>query len=150
MAASRYVIGDFKHRVSVCSMRDVAVGTDISLTRKDVYQCWAKIIPMSQSLFNGTGDAIKQSREIRTHKIIIRFRRDIDFTQTAWFYEERRQSGARWFKLLEFAEQNEASMYLEANCRLVGRGDQLTPPVTPVATGEPEFGAPTLPNGIAL
>lgn len=135
MLDKRYSIAQFKHRVAVCSMRDVVTEDgQMSLSRKDVYHCWAAIFPKAQSMFSGDGDAIRQSRETRTHKIVIRFRRDIDFTQAAWFYEERLQSGARWFKLLKMVEQGEDGAYLEADCRLVERGTSLSVPVTPVAT----------------
>lgn len=145
-------IAEFKHRVAVCSMDDVVEqGGNMVLRRKDVYHCWAKIKPSQGSLYTGDGDAVKQNRETRTHKITIRFRRDIDFTQAAWFYEERLQSGGRWFKLLAMNEQLDAGMYLDCDVRLVSRG-LITPPVPPVATCQSDLplGVLPTPQGVEL
>jgi SPP1 family predicted phage head-tail adaptor len=137
---TRYSIAQFKHRVAICTMRDVVESDgQMSLSRKDVYHAWAAITPMTGTLYSRAGQAVDQSRETRTHKICIRFRRDVDFSQTAWLYEERLQSGARWFKMLAMHEQNEAGEYLEMDCRLVSRGDDLSAPVvTSVAAPLPQ------------
>lgn len=129
---AKYPLSEFKHRVSVCSMKDiVATGNSISLVREGVYSCWAAIIPSVKSLFNASGDAIKQSRDVRTHILVIRFRRDMDFTQAAWFYEQRRQSGGRWFKLLAMVDQDECGEFLECDVRLVERGFDMSRPQAP-------------------
>lgn len=149
MASARFVIASFKHRVAVCSMKDVVEqnGT-MSLTRADVYHAWAKIVPSVKSMFSSDGYAVKQSADARTHKIVIRFRRDLDITSAAWLYEERLQSGNRWFKVLAIAEAGECGEYLEMDCRLVERGVETSPPVDPVATLP--GGAVPLPKGVSL
>lgn len=150
--ASTLPIAQFKHRLAVCSMNDVVEqGGNMVLRRQDVYHCWAKIVPSVGGLFGASGDAIKQGRDVRTHKITIRFRRDIDFTQTAWFFEQRLQSGGRWFKLLDMYETNEDAAYLECAVRLVERS-LTVPPVNPVANCQPELplGAMAVPNGVDL
>lgn len=149
---ARYTIAQFKHRLAVCSAADVveADGT-MRLLRQDVYHCWARIVVSVGSLYGKNGDSIKQSGDTRTHRITVRFRRDIDFTQAAWFYEERLQSGPRWFKLLDMYEAEEAGEYLECNCRLVTRA-VATPPVEPGMVVEPPvpFGAMAAPAGVKL
>lgn len=149
-ASAHYTIADFKHRIAICSMQDVVEENGVmSLVRKDVYHAWAKIIPMAQSLFNRDGDSVKQSREVRTHKIVIRFRRDIDFTVAAWIYEERLQSGSRWFKMISAVDQGEVGRYFEMDCRLVERGSNLNTPVDPVAKPSESIAIP-LPQGVRL
>lgn len=132
MARTRPVIGEFRHRVAVCSMKDV-VETDgnMSLSRKDVYHSWARIVVSVGSNFGKDGQSVGQSRDVRTHKIMIRFRRDIDFTQAVWFYEERMQSAGRWYKVIAWADYGETAEYLEADVRLVERGAVLSPPAEP-------------------
>lgn len=144
----QYVLNDFKHRVAICSMKDVVeAGGQMVLARKDVYHCWARIVHTTKSLYDGSGSSVKQSREVRTHQICIRQRRDIDFTQAAWIYEERLQSGARWFKILEFAEQGELGHYLEMDCRITERGVALQPPAD---AHVPVLGAVAMPAGVRL
>lgn len=129
-----YTLSSFKHRITVCSMKDVIIaGGEISLARQDIYPCWAAIIPSVKTMFNAAGSAIKQSRDVRTHILVLRMRRDMDFTQAAWFYEQRLQSGGRWFKMLAMVDQNERGQYLECDVRLVERGFEMSQP-----QGEPD------------
>lgn len=144
-------IADFKHRVAVCTMHDVVEqGGNMILRRADAYHAWAKIVPSVGGLFNGAGNAIKQSGDVRTHKLTIRFRTDIDFTQTAWFFEQRLQSGGRWFKLLSMYEKDEAGRFLECNVRLVSRGAVVPPSQTQPERGPLPFGATAVPDGVKL
>lgn len=132
-------------------MKDIVVtGGEISLVREDVYHCWAAIIPSVKSLFNSSGTAIKQSRDVRTHILVIRFRRDMDFTQAAWFYEQRLQSGGRWFKLLAMAEQDEGGEYLECDVRLVERGFEMSQPQDVESADDPANFMVGKPSGVAL
>jgi hypothetical protein len=108
------------------------------------------ITPSVKTLYSGSGDAIKQGRDVRTHQLVIRFRRDIDFTQAAWFYEERLQSGGRWFKLLAMAEAGENSEYLECDVRLVERGFDMSKPASPDASPQPGSLMKPAPTGVQL
>lgn len=146
MARARPIISEFKHRVAVCSMKDV-VETDgnMSLSREDVYHCWARVVVSQGSNFSKDGQSIGQSRDVRTHKILIRFRRDIDFSQTVWFYEKRLQSAERWFKVIVWKDYDEAAEFLEADVRLVERGAVLSPP----AEGSDTYAMP-IPEGVVL
>ncbi len=144
-----YSIASLKHRVAICSMKDVVVGpSEITLAREPVYNAWACIEQKRKSLFSGSGDAIKQNRETQTHLVIIRFRRDIDFTQAAWFYEQRLQSGARWFKVLEMGEDVEDGEFMKFSCRMVERGADISPPVAAEAPGAHYVNG--LPQGVKL
>lgn len=146
MAAAHYSIKDFKHRVAVCSMKDVVNDAgEMRLTRKDVYHCWAKITVSVSSMFSKEGQAVRQGRNERTHKIVIRMRRDIDFTVAAWLYEERLQSPPRWFKVLSYQEQGEAGEFLELDCRLTERGMEAAAPAE-----ESLPAAMPLPEGVQL
>lgn len=130
--AKRVQISELRHRVAVCSMKDVVIAEtgEISLAREDAYHCWAAITASVKTLFNAAGSAVKQSRDVRTHILTVRYRRDVDFTQAAWFYEQRLQSGGRWFKLLAMVEDGE---YLQCDVRLVERGFEIAKP-----QGEPD------------
>jgi head-tail adaptor len=128
-------------------MKDVVESDgNMSLSRKDVYHSWARITVSIGSNFGKDGLSIGQSRDVRTHKIMIRFRRDIDFTQTVWFYEERLQSAGRWFKVIAWQDYDEAANFLEADVRLVERGAVLSPPTEPNALNA----VVDLPPGVAL
>lgn len=129
-------------------MQDVIdTAGQMSLTRKNVYHCWASIKVSQGSLFNAEGSAVRQAESVRTHRVYIRFRRDIDFTQAAWLYEERLQSGARWFKILAVRDCDESGNLLEADCRLVERGVLLQAPKDVPA---PVLGVVAMPEGVML
>lgn len=149
MGAARYPIKDFKHRVAVCSMADVVDDSGrMWLSRKDVYHCWARIAVSVSSMFSKEGQAVRQGRNERTHKITIRMRRDIDFTVAAWLYEERLQSPPRWFKVLSYQEQGEAGEFLELDCRLTERSAEASLPAEKPADCPPA--ALPLPSGVDL
>lgn len=120
-------IRDLKHRVALCSAKDVVTDTgSLVITREDVLETWAKIESRVESQFNKQGDNLDAKRTPRTHVITIRFRRDIDVTSTAWIYEARAQSGARWFKVLGIRDLNEDSDWLVINASLLEKG--IVPP----------------------
>lgn len=123
-------IREFKHRVALCSMKDVVEeGGIMTLTRQDVYHCWAKITVYLKSLFSKEGYSIKQNENDRTHHIFIRNRRDIDITSAAWVYEERLQSPPRWFKVIGIFDQSEDGEYIAIDARLVEKSMDISPPV---------------------
>lgn len=151
MAGAKYPLAAFKHRVAVCSMKDVVTSDGgMSLSREDVYHCWAAIIPSVKTLFGPGGDAIKQSRDVRTHKLVLRARFDLDLSQSAWFFEQRLQTGGRWFKLLGMIDQNECGEYWECDVRLVERGFTMSTPAAEAPACAPLLATPTLPEGVKL
>lgn len=145
-----YKIADFRHRVAICTMQDVVESNGMmALSRKDVYHCWAYIDHVRLSAFAKGGFSVKDLIDERTHSIVIRYNRTIDYTTSAWIYEERLQSGPRWFKLLRHVVSNEDGEYLICDAKLVERGDEVRKPVDTdkfATVG----GAIPLPAGVSL
>lgn len=140
---------DLKHRIALCAGQDVVTdnGTLI-LTRKDVLNTWAKIESKAASMFSRQGFAIMEDRNKQTHLISIRMRRDIDITSAAWVYEERMQSGARWFKVLGIKDDGEDSDVTILSCKIIQRGEDLVEPVETSATENP--GIELVKHGVVL
>lgn len=116
-------IRDLKHHVTLCSSNDVVTEDGaLMITREGVVTTWAKIESRVESQFNRQGDNLDGARFPRTHVITIRFRRDLDVTATAWLYEARAQSGARWFKVLGIRDLNEDGDWLVINASLIEKG----------------------------
>lgn len=144
------LIKDFRHRVHLCSQKDVVLDSDmLRLSRTDVYACWANIVASKGSMFSSEGYNLDK-KPVRTHKLTIRYNRNVDFTQAAWFYEERLQSGARWYKALGWTELEERGLYLVFDVRLVDRGFEAIEPTAPVATDHGPLAAVPLPGGVRL
>lgn len=136
MAAPRISSRDLKNRISLCKAEDVILSpTEIVITRTDVLQTWAKVEAKQGSMYAPTGYAIMEERNKQTHIITIRARYDIDITSAAWIYEERMQSGARWYKVLKIRDDGTDTGFTVLSCRLVERGENL---VEPVVTAETE------------
>jgi head-tail adaptor len=141
-------IGEFKHRLMICSMKDVVIqSATMLLVRQDVYKAWAMIMPKRTSTFSKEGYAVKESNEQASHKILIRYNPHVDVTSAAWLYEERLKSPARWFKILGVANKDECSEYFEFSCRIVEQSDLVEKPVKDAAS---VVGAMPLPKGVSL
>lgn len=124
-------LADFGHRVQVCTMEDVRVSNDtMSLIRKDVYKCWARIEPVRQTMFTRKGFAAQDPIDERTHEIYIRYNRNIDFTSSAWMFEARRKSPPRWYKLLRYVVFREEAEYIQFDAKLVEQSDMAVRPLT--------------------
>ena len=127
--AKKILIRDLKHYCALCSGKDV-VTTDgtLVLVREDVTRTWMKIESKTTSMYSPAGYNIMENRERQTHLITMRMRRDLDISSAAWVYEERLQSGARWFKVLGVKDDGEDGDYMTLSARLIERGDDLVPP----------------------
>jgi head-tail adaptor len=142
MATKKIRIAELKHHVALCSMKDVVTeGGEMVLIRSDVLKIWCKIESRSASfaspsMYGQAGYAILENRDRQTHVITMPMRRDFDISSAAWIYEQRLQSGARWYKVLGIRELNEDGQYMVLSARLIERGDDLTPPVAASATPE--------------
>ena len=147
-----YRIIDMHHRVTICTMHDVAMTEEgvMSLTREGIYNCWAAIETVRLSMFSVDGFGIREDRSERTHSIIIRNRRDIDYSSAAWAYEKRLKSGDRWYKLTRGIVYREEGEYMQFDARLVERGDTLTKPETIEDVARSVLDAIPLPHGIKL
>lgn len=139
-------IAALRHRVVLCRQEDVISGPDrMELNRKAVGSMWAAILPKKASTFSTFGAAMKESRDARTHQILIRYRSDLNLSAMAWLYEERLASSPRWFKILSVGQTEQSgSQYHELDCRLIERSDELVAP-------KPEDGpVVNLPAGVRL
>lgn len=140
---------ELKHRIALCAGKDVVTdGGTLVLVRQDVVNTWAKIEAKAASMFSRQGFAIMEDGNKQTHLISIRMRRDIDITSSAWVYEERMQSGARWFKVLGIKDDGEDSDVTILSCRLIQRGEDLVEPVETPATENP--GIELVKHGVVL
>lgn len=122
-------IAELRHKVQLCSQSDVVTTNgNLFLARADVLACWAKIEDKKGSLHGPTGLVTRESHDVRSHKITIRYRTDVDIKSTAWVYEARLKSPPRWFKVLAVADQ--ADMFV-LDVRLVERSENAMTPVAP-------------------
>lgn len=144
MAKKRLKISDLRHRIALCSMHDVVTeGGTLVLIRKPVSETWAKIEAKVPSMFSTAGYNLPQfepgeGRNKQTHLVTMRMRRDFDISSAAWVYENRMQSGQRWFKVLGIKEMDEEGNYMVLSCRLIERGDDLVAPVAHDSTTRDE------------
>lgn len=139
------MIAKLRHKINLCSQKDVVVGSEIKLIREDILATWAMIEVKKGSMFVN-GAAVRDNRNARTHCIYIRYRSDLEITGYAWIYEERHLSPPRWFKILTVQEtESGGSPLYEFDCRIVERGDDLAEPVE-----EGSGPAVGLPHGVNL
>jgi hypothetical protein len=121
-------IAELKHRVAICTMKDVVVSADrMELRRETVVWTRARIDhqPHLPSFMSETGYAIKEFPTRATHRIRVRSSLRIDYTAAAWIYEEFFQSPPRWYKVLGFVDDNAKIVMLE--CHLVESRDEARP-----------------------
>lgn len=123
------MIAKLRHRLVLCSQKDVVDDGTLHLKRAGVMSMWAAIEPKKASTFTPQGAASQENRSTRTHCITTRYHRDIDISNLAWLYEERRKSAPRWFKILSVVQTEKAgSEYFMFDCRLVERSDNAPAP----------------------
>lgn len=140
---------DLKHRVELCSAKDVITDGEIRLSRPAVFSRWAMIYEKKASMFGTSGYAIMQDRDTKTHEMVIRYDPTVNISSAAWIYEDRGVSSNRWFKVLAIKEKEvQRNKWLCLECRLVERGDDVVPPVADQP--EPSLAAKPLPQGIRL
>lgn len=123
-------ISQLRHRVQLCSQKDIVVQGNMFFTREGVTEVWAEVLAKNPQVFGLGGDAINE-REKRSHTIRIRYRTDIAVTSYAWLYEKRLKSPPRWFKVLKVTETEESgSQFYIFDVRLVERSDEALPPTS--------------------
>lgn len=116
----RTKISELKHRVAICTMKDVVVSADrMELRREAVVWTRARIDHQQHlpSFMSSEGYAIKEFATRATHRIRVRADLGIDYTAAAWVYEEFLQSLPRWYKVLGFVDDSVKMVLLE--CHLV-------------------------------
>lgn len=131
-------IAGLDHRISLCTMHDVVeevAGSGVmSLRREAIAEQWAQIVAKAGSFFTREGQAIepgRETRQVRTHQIVMRYRADLNVSGSAWVYERRRKSSPRWYKVLGVSDNG---LYFTLDVRLVERSDLAPTPVAPVAS----------------
>lgn len=131
MATSDLHIANFRHRVAICSMDDIAMADGfMSLVRKDVYHCWAFIQDYEGSTYSKAGYVVQEKVDDKSHLIFVRYRSDMNFSSAAWIYEARLKSSPRWFKILETQNWKEMGRYNCFSCKAVELSDLATTPQT--------------------
>ena len=126
--ASETKISQMKHRVAICTMKDVVVSADrMDLRREAVVWTWARIDHQTHlpSFLSEMGYAIKELATRATHRIRIRADLGIDYSSAAWIYEEFFQSPSRWYKVLGFVDETRKVVMLE--CHLVEASETAKP-----------------------
>ena len=119
---------DLRHRVAICTMKDVVISSDqMELRREAVVWTWAKIEHQQHlpSFISDGGYAIKELATRATHRIRVRSGLGIDYTAAAWLYEEFLQSPPRWYKVLGFVDDTKTTVMLE--CHLVESSELAAP-----------------------
>lgn len=142
-------ISDLRHRVHLCSQKDVVVDGTLKLNREGVLTMWASVEARTAQAFSPHGAAMNEPRNARTHVIMTRYHRDIDVSALAWLYEARLKSAPRWFKILKVSvTEGRGSQMFKFECRLVESKADIVEPATekPAAAG-PAWG---LPEGVKL
>ena len=121
-------ISQLRHRVAICTMKDVVVSADrMDLRREAVVWTWARIDHQQHlpSFLSEMGFAIKELATRATHRIRLRSDLGIDYSSAAWIYEEFFQSPARWYKVLGFVGETRKIIMLE--CHLVEASERAKP-----------------------
>lgn len=135
-------IADLTHYVVLCSMHDVVTSDgEMRLAREGIAGMWASIEQSRGSTFSKEGYAVMEpggKREVRSHRIVVRQRVDLDISAMAWVYERKRKSPSRWFKVLGGADKYEDGQFFTMDCMLVERSDTTTPPVARVPESTPQ------------
>lgn len=113
-------ISELKHRVAICTQKDVVMSADrMELRREAVVWTRAKIEHQQHlpSFMSVTGYSIQELSTRATHRIRIRSGLSIDYTSAAWVYEEYFKSPPRWYKVLGFVD--DSIKYVMLECHLV-------------------------------
>lgn len=144
---ARVSIGSRKHRIVVCSARDVVETPDsVSISKIAVFQGWASVEMKKASTFSQTGFSVQQKEDLATHYVTMNYRPDVDITVAAWMYEERLQSPPRWYKILRYGELDERFWRFEV--RLVEKSEDSPTPRSPADAEIPAF--KTYDDGVEL
>lgn len=125
---AKYSIADFKHRLVVCSVDDVVNAPDsISLVKKGMYAGNAVIETKRSQTFAANGTTFQDKQKQVSHRITMNYRPDVEISNAAWLYEERRLSAPRWFKVVAVREESGNDCFV-FDCRLTERSDDAAPP----------------------
>lgn len=127
MAKKEPRIADLKYRVALCTANDIVVdGQTMEIRRETVKWTWAAIEHMTNmsSFLSRAGYAALENAARPTHRIRVRTGHELDYSATAWVYEQRLKSPPRWYKFLGFVEEGCFTML---ECHLQERNDNARP-----------------------
>jgi len=119
---------DLKHRIAICTMKDVVVSSDrMDLRREAVVWTRARINHQihQSSFLSVDGFTLKELATRATHRIRVRAGLGIDYTSAAWIYEEFFKSPPRWYKVLGFVDEPPGIVMLD--CHLIESSDRAMP-----------------------
>jgi hypothetical protein len=108
-------------------MDDVVVNeTTMELRRKSVRKSWAAIEHQTHmaSFISSQGFAVKENSQRPSHRITVRMQHELDYSATAWVYEEFLKSPPRWYKVLGFVDEEN---FVMLECHLVERNEDARP-----------------------
>jgi len=126
-------IAELRHRVVLCSMRDVVEKNGImELTREEVVETWARVRPFLSfgskgSFISPVGYTVLDPDHHQSHWVVIRYQHGLDITTAAWVYEARRKGQPRWYKVLG-ATESENHRWIEIAVHLHERSDNAQRP----------------------
>jgi hypothetical protein len=126
MARKEPKISELKHRIALCTMKDVVIDQEMHLSREAVTYCWANIEHMTNmaSFLSRAGYAIMENAQRPTHRITVRAGLDLEYSSAAWVYEQRLRSPPRWYKVLGFVDECD---WVMLECHLVEKSDNVQP-----------------------
>jgi hypothetical protein len=133
LVAKELRIADLKHRVALCTASDVVVdGSTMDIRRETVKWAWAAIEHQTHmsSFLSRAGYAALENAARPTHRIRVRTGLELDYSATAWVYEQRLKSPPRWYKFLGFVEEG---CFTLLECHLQERNDDARPSDGPLA-----------------
>lgn len=141
-------IAALRHRVHLCSQKDVVEDGTLRLNREGVISMWASIEEKSAQTFSVRGAAMSEPPDKRTHVVKTRYHRDIDVSALAWLYEARLKSAPRWFKIIKVSvTEGKGSQYFKFDCRLTDNVATVAPVAEKSAASAVVWG---LPEGVKL
>lgn len=124
-------IAKLKYRVTLCAQKDTFTQEGVLMKRAGIMPTWAYIEAKQGSSFSLFGAAVGDPQSVKTHIIGLRYRSDLDISNLAWIYEDRRKSGPRWYKVLSVAEKEYRSeLWTVLDCRLVEKGNLAAEPAS--------------------
>lgn len=138
-------IASRKSKVVLCSMKDISEeGGVMRLFRKGVLSAWAEIKNSKPSRFSHEGYVVEERSDKVSHIITMKYRHDIDITDSAWIYHERLKSPPRWFRIISVSEDGIDFVF---SVRLYENSFEASPPID---VNETSFLSPIGLNGVDL
>lgn len=136
MARREPKISELKHRVALCTMRDVVIDQEMNLSREAITYTWAAIEHMTHlSSFITREGYARENPERGTHRITVRAGLDLEYSTAAWVYEQRLRSPPRWYKVLGFVDECD---WVMLECHLVEKSDTAKPTDSPMRAAKQE------------